>query len=282
MIHRFSQVLKGTVLLWIVSLLMASPLWASRWPLAVTHPCLSSLVAFIGGANIVVQPLARWDRGRLVRLHPDFQGLSALALDRRDAAVYGLDQNADVVITLYRDFPVDRPIEEVFSDPATLPFLGQRVLGAISGLDPDEYEYYQRRLAEFQSRLDSTVSMGRRILKGARILIFSETLEPLFVAAGCNVTLPSEDLLLALQSALKPQSGLTEKKLIDLLNRWSQDMDAVVVGQEMNGKILKLIPELPKWIVAVPLDESVDPLVVLYDRYLAVWNVLRSDQARKR
>ncbi len=282
MISRICRILRGAILLWTASLLIAQPLWASRCPLVVTHPCLSSLVAFIGGINISVQPLARWDGVHLVRLHPDIHGLPALALDRREALAYGLNLDSDAVVSLYREFPMDRSLEEVFSDPACLPFLGQRVLVAISDLDPNEYEYYQRRLAEFQSRLDSTVSMGRRILKGAEILTFSKNLEPLFAAAGCTVTLASDEMLASLQAALEPENEVEEDGLIALLEEWTQGVDAVIVDRGIDKKILELIPKLPKWIVVVPLDEDVDLLTALYDRYLAVWNVLRIYQEHKR
>ena len=54
-----------------------------------------------------------------------------------------------------------------FFDPAMLPFVAQEIMKAVSKIDPESYAYYQRRLAEFQSRIDSAIGVGRHMLAGS-------------------------------------------------------------------------------------------------------------------
>ncbi|MEA3284248.1 MAG: hypothetical protein U9Q00_04630 [Synergistota bacterium] len=253
---------------------------ASPWRLAVTDPCLASMASFLGGVNLSVVPLSGWDDGNFIRyrIKVDDMPKRALCLDRSDGKKYGVSLESAGVAVLYSDFPVDRSVEEIFSDPASLPFVGQRVLVAIADLDPDGYSYYQRRLAEFQSRLDSTVSMGRKLLKGARILSLSGSSDLLFVAAGCEVETPTEDMMSQLSGALPAKKDSEKKELSEILTSWKEGYDAVLVDHLSDPTLIEVARKVPGFVWIDPLTVETDPVGVLNDRYLVLWNVLRSKE----
>lgn len=272
---------RGFALALAVFFLAESPSFsASPWRLAATDPCLASMASFLGGVNLSVVPLSGWEDGKFVRyrIKKDDMPKKVLCLDRSDGKKYGLSLESAGVAVLYSDFPVDRSVEEIFSDPASLPFVGQRVLVAIADLDPDGYSYYQRRLAEFQSRLDSTVSMGRKLLKGARILSLSGSSDLLFVAAGCEVESPTEGMKSQLAGALPAKKDSEKKDLAKILTSWKEGYDAVLVDHLSDPTLIEVARKVPGFVWIDPLTVKSDPVGVLNDRYLVLWNVLRSKE----
>ncbi|MCF4150361.1 hypothetical protein L2W58_00890 [Dethiosulfovibrio sp. F2B] len=272
---------RGFALALAVFFLAESPSFsASPWKLAVTDPCLASMASFLGGVNLSVVPLSGWDDGKFVRyrIKRDDMPDRALCLDRSDGKKYGLSLESAGVAVLYSDFPADRPTEEIFSDPASLPFMGQRVLVAIADLDPDGYSYYQRRLAEFQSRLDSTVSMGRQLLRGARVLSLSGSSDLLFSAAGCVVESPTGDMVSQLAGILPAKKDSGKKDLVKILTSWKEGYDAVLVDHLSDPTLIDVACKISGFVWMDPLTAETDPVEVLNDRYLALWNVLRSKE----
>lgn len=250
----------------------------AKWNLAVTNPWLASVVSFIGGVNVKVLPLSGWDsEGRLIKLKvKDLDSTKkAMAMDKKEAKAFRPPLGDSIrVETLYRDFSDSQSLALVFSDPGTLPFIGQRVLVAMADLDPDGYEYYQRRLAEFQSRLDSTVSMGRRLLSGGVILDLSGSQDTLFRAAGCTVVSDDQKIRAMVEEASK-RKGSERSKALDDIARATREYDVILLDHP-SGLKLSLPSGLYPIVVVSPLDVNVDPITVLYDRYLAVWNVFRN------
>lgn len=249
------------------------------WTLAVTNPWLASLAGFIGGVNIKIVCLSGWNSdGKMIKLRIKDLGHidRAMAMDKKDANDFKSYFNDKTEIrVLYRDFPSSQSFGEVFSDPGTLPFIGQRALVAAADLDPDGYEYYQRRLAEFQSRLDSTVSMGRRLLSGAKILDLSGSQGALFRAAGCSVFEEDNKVRTLIDLAISNANGSErEKTLKELLNSIKM-YDAILLDHHSGLKLSLPSGKYPM-VVVYPLDIDLDPVTVIYDRYLAVWNVLRN------
>lgn len=162
---------------------------------AAAHPWLALLASFIGGPEVNVVPLRVWnangdlvmaDRGRVLRELED--GAKVIALDEDDAASAGLkDTRKNFTIRyLYSPFPVGRT---ALSDPSVIPFVAQRVLTALSEWDSQNYPYYQRRLAEFQARLSSSILVGQ-VLKDVTICDMSGSSGILLQAAGCKVMKP--------------------------------------------------------------------------------------------
>ncbi|SMG10836.1 hypothetical protein [Dethiosulfovibrio salsuginis] len=251
----------------------------ARWNIAVTNPWLAALVAFIGGVNVKVVPLSGWNKeGEIVKFREkDLDATKkAMAMDRKEIKSFrgSLGESARVEI-LYRDFPDSQNLAQVFSDPGTLPFIGQRVLVAMADLDPQGYEYYQRRLAEFQSRLDSTVSMGRKLLAGASILDLSGSQDRLFRATGCTVTHDDGKVRAMVDEVLTKKRAKERDRALGELIRSMEGYDALLLDYR-SGLQLSLPPGAYPIVVVRPLDVDVDPVSALYDRYLAVWNVLRN------
>ena len=163
---------------------------------AVTHPWLALLVSFIGGPEVNVTAIRIWndngdlvmaERGKILREIPD--GAKIIALDENDAKNSGIKSaNKFTVKYLYSPFPVST---NSLYDPSVIPFVAQRVLTALSEWDSQNYPYYQRRLAEFQVRLSSSILVGQ-VLKDMSIADFSGSSGVLLRAAGCKVERPKE------------------------------------------------------------------------------------------
>lgn len=165
--------------------------------IAVCHPWLALLASFIGGAEVSVKPLRVWnangdlvmaERGRTLRELEE--GTKVIALDSEDARASGIDGRKAggkfAVRYLYAPFPAEMT---ALSDPSVIPFVAQRVLTALSEWDSQNYPYYQRRLAEFQARLSSSILMGQ-VLKDVKICDMSGSAGILLQAAGCKVMRP--------------------------------------------------------------------------------------------
>lgn len=164
---------------------------------AVTHPWLALLVSFIGGPEVNVIPIRVWnDKGDLI-LSDKGRVLSELedetkiiALDSNDADDSGINDSRKkfTLRCLYSPFPAN--INSLY-DPSVIPFVAQRVLTALSEWDSQNYPFYQRRLAEFQARMSSSVLVGQ-VLRESTICDMSGSSGILLQAAGCTVERPEE------------------------------------------------------------------------------------------
>lgn len=188
---------KFTALLLGITLLSGGASYADdKLIVAVTHPWLALLASFIGGPEVSVIPLRIWnangdlavtERGRVLRELPDTARI--IALDNDDAKAAGVSPSTKLTIKyLYSPFPVST---SSLYDPSVIPFVAQRVLTALSEWDAQNYPYYQRRLAEFQARLSSSILVGQ-VLKDTSIADFSGSSGILLQAAGCKVERPEE------------------------------------------------------------------------------------------
>lgn len=161
---------------------------------AVSHPWLALLASFIGGPEVNVTPIRIWnangdlvmaERGKILRELPE--GTKIIALDENDAQSAGIKSPGKFTVKhLYSPFPVST---NSLYDPSVIPFVAQRVLTALSEWDAQNYPYYQRRLAEFQARLSSSILVGQ-VLKDTNIADFSGSSGILLRAAGCKVERP--------------------------------------------------------------------------------------------
>ncbi|HAA48017.1 MAG TPA: hypothetical protein DCE03_05985 [Synergistaceae bacterium] len=236
-----------------------------------THPWLSMTARFIGGAYSSVRGVQGWtEEGELRRLGLPPQGTVILAFDPTDAKMAGVEGKGLNLILLYeRDLGGVGGLEMPFLDPATLPFVALRTMSKFSQLDPENYSYYQRRLAEFQARLDSTVLVGRQLLGSLKILdLCWEVGRWMQAATGMTVSPPAEvknswakgndmeTLILAVKEAQK-QGWLI------LCDAWTPPGVAEVAMKYGNYMILP-----------VPSQDQ-DFFLYLYDLYLMVWNSVR-------
>ncbi|MBQ7192753.1 MAG: hypothetical protein IJR98_00065 [Synergistaceae bacterium] len=164
--------------------------------ISVTHPWLFLLATFIGGPEVNVTPIRIWndkgdlvmaERGRVLRGLED--GSKIIALDEEEARASGIvDTKKYTVKFLYSPFPVS--INSLY-DPSVIPFVAQRVLTALSEWDAQNYPHYQRRLAEFQARLSSSILVGQ-VLKEISIVDLTGAAGVLLRAAGCKIERPEE------------------------------------------------------------------------------------------
>ena len=163
---------------------------------AVCHPWLALLVSFIGGPEVNVTPLRIWndkgdlvlnERGKILRELPE--GAKIIALDEKDAKESGIDGRKNFALRyLYTPFPAE---VKTLADPSVIPFVAQRVLTALSEWDAQNYPYYQRRLAEFQARMSSSILVGQ-VLKDVTVCDMSGSSGILLRAAGCKIIRPGE------------------------------------------------------------------------------------------
>lgn len=163
---------------------------------AVCNPWLSLLASFIGGAEVNVIPLRIWnsngdlilnERGRILKNLED--GTKIIALDSNDASEAGINaknQDKFTIAHLYSPFPTG--VSEL-CDPSVIPFVAQRVLTVLSSWDSKNYPNYQRRLAEFQARMSSSVLVGQ-VLKELTVCDMSGSNGVLLRAAGCKIIRP--------------------------------------------------------------------------------------------
>ena len=166
--------------------------------IAVSHPWLALLASFIGGVEVNVTPVRIWndkgdlvlaERGKVLRELPDDTRI--IALDENDAKAAGILYGrrkfaAGSVKCLYSPFPAK---VNALADPSVIPFVAQRVLAALSEWDAQNYPYYQRRLAEFQARMSSSILVGQ-VLKDVTVCDMSGSAGILLQAAGCRVVRP--------------------------------------------------------------------------------------------
>ena len=170
---------------------------ASEAPLKIqtTLPWLESAARFIVGTTAEVKSVSWWtDTGSLRSQRRIARDVPTIALDPRDAASFGFKDGSGVYL-LYENLPVaDENRGKIPFDPSILPFLSQRMLIVLSRLSPDNYSFFQRRLAEFQSRLESTLEVGRSLIGDVRILDLTGAVSPWIRAASDGAVRPPDEL----------------------------------------------------------------------------------------
>lgn len=246
---------------------------ASNQPLEVwaTHPWLAMTASFIGGAYCTVHPMQVWnEEGGLSRRGDPPGGAIVLAFDPSDLTLSRVSRDERVMLLYERDLGGLDEMNMPFLDPATLPFIGLRILSRFSEIDPGNYAYYQRRLAEFQARLDSTVLVGRQMLGSVKMLDLCWQVGRWMQAAAKDIIRPPagvkeawtgeremETLFMAIEEAEK-QGWLV------LCDAWTPE-HVLEAAQETGSCLL----------VPAPTEEH-DFFLYLYDLYLLVWNRVRS------
>lgn len=163
---------------------------------AATSPWIASIVNFIGGTNVNVRCIGNWDSsGRIYSISRPRVGEVMIALDSEEAAALRIKRNSPDLRLLYDNLAL--PSEQKYSaffDPAMLPFIAQSVMKTLAKADSQRYSFYQRRLAEFQSRIDSTVEIGRHMLSGAKLLDLTGAQGALLRAAMPGAVRPPADV----------------------------------------------------------------------------------------
>lgn len=247
---------------------------ADRTEIFVSSPWLFMIARFIGGVNMEVKAIQYWNGEGVVVRRIQRQkippGSTVIALDGQEAESLGLKTDRYPNLSLlYGKAPFDRERADFqYSDPSVLPFIAQRMLTILSQLDPGSYTYYQRRLSEFQTRLDSTVLVGRQLLKGSPVFDLSGGFSSLLSAAGCDL-LPADEKRKAAWERGEDADGLLgavedalKKKIPVILDGGASKS----IRSALKGNKNVLVLGRP--------GEDQDLLIYFHDQFLILWNHL--------
>lgn len=238
-----------------------------------TSPWLALVARFIGGVYVQVRPVTAWKEDavvvRLVQARDVPFGAHILCLDGDDLREHGFsfsDWKQARQLYDFLPFPQDET-DSYLSDPSVLPFVAQRLLIALSGWDQTHYSYFQRRLAEFQTRLESTVIVGRKMLAGTRVVDLTGCSTQFLKAASCVLEKPapaSLDLWSKGEGKEELLSYISEKIRTDRLPVVDDLTSAAIRG------VLASIPGVAR-LSRPAIDQDI--LLSFYDRYLYLWNM---------
>jgi len=232
----------------------------------VANPWLALMTRFVGGLQVQVHALSGWNAaGGVVRYLSSSRRFPAIALDEAEARTFRLGKSG--VKTLFTEAPVGiSPVPSAFFDPSALSFIGQRLLGAMSSIDPKNYVYYQRRLAEFQSRTDTTVGVGRQLLKGLVILDLTGASGKWILAAAESPVRPPDRVMNLWKK------GRSLETLGIALNEASRKNWVIAVDPWTPSNVREKVRGLPRVAEIPPPSQEKEMLTILHDVYLAVWN----------
>ena len=245
--------------------------------IAVTHPWLSLLANFICGPEVEVIPLRVWnssgelvlsEKGKILReLEKDSR---IIAIDSSDLKAAGIDENNNknfVIRCLYSPFPVKL---NSLSDPSVIPFVAQRILTALSEWDVQNYPHYQRRLAEFQARLSSSILVGQ-VLKDITFCDLSGSSGYLLMAAGAKVERP--------ESFDVWQSGNLDG-FREFLDSQRESNKAILIDDDTPANFKRYLTnkhDIYKW-ERPPLN--VDYPSFLHEQYISLWQKITSKRKK--
>lgn len=153
-------------------ILLFHPADASAANFAVTSPWIGFITSFIAGDTKNVRYLSTWDSsGNVIKTTSPRSGEVIIAIDAKDAESFRIKKNNKNLRLLYDELPMTKEqLRSAFFDPAMLPFIAQSVMKIMAEEDKVRYTYFQRRLAEFQSKIESTIDIGRHLLYEIKIL----------------------------------------------------------------------------------------------------------------
>jgi len=240
----------------------------------VTNPWLSMLTSFIGGVQSTVRPLQVWDDNYLLKtsrqkIPPNAVIIAVNSLDAE--TVLGRNNAAGSSVSFIFDGS-SRPgssREENFLDPAVLPFIGLRTLEILSAKDPSNYDYYQRRLAEFQTRLDSTVIVGRNMIGDRTILDLTWRYGRWIQAAAGSVIKPPDTVKAEWHRA----QGL---EVLDTAIEEARNRNWIIVADPWTPSHVREMAKKAKDFVEMPAPRMGDDMILfLYDLYLRIWGLAR-------
>ena len=164
--------------------------------IAAAGPWLAVITSFIGGPNVSVTSL--YDFNAKPNKNLNLNNINKIiAIDRDELKNFKINLQASRLTPtdietwyLFKEFKELNNLEAAILDPSVTPFIAQKIMTALSTWDAANYPYYQRRLAEFQTRLSSSILAGKQLLNGTKIYLDGEgalNLYNLFKASGCEI-----------------------------------------------------------------------------------------------
>ena len=254
--------------------LPAKSLYAADF--AVTSPWLGVIASFIGGNKISIHYLSTWDSGgNVVGISRARSNEKIIALDINDAARLGIKKSNKNLRLLYDKLPITQKQQySAFFDPATLPFIAQSIMKIIAEEDKAGYSYYQRRLAEFQSRIESTIDVGRNLLKEVKLLDLTGAEGPWVRSA--------------VPGAVRAPAGVwdkwekgDERSLKAALDEAVRRKWTIVLDPWTPANIRAVAAAYPNRLTVPPPSSNQDYFVYLHDVFLCIWNKTKTPAKTK-
>ena len=236
----------------------------------VSDPWLYVIVKFIGGVYCDVHPVSFWDEnGNIVRVSNPPRGSYVFVLYRgqEKSKKLGISLKRSRIVPIYENKPSGLDNNCYFLDPSVLPFFALGAMRSISAIDTEHYSYYQRRLAEFQTRLDSVVRVGRQLLWNVEICDFTDYLGGWFKAVSGK----------SRQSFghNKKISEITSEELSKRILSIKARKGVIVYNSSLPKDILSVLEKAPFKVKFGYPSENQDFFVYLYELNLSVWNAYR-------
>jgi hypothetical protein len=232
-------------------------------------PWLSSITRFIVGTTINIQSASAWNpSGILTSPRLKLRDATIIALDPKDAARLGFETGNPNLHLLYDNLPIEESKRGYMPfNPSILPFLSQRLLIVLCKLNPDNYSFYQRRLAEFQSRLESAVEVGRSLIHDAPVLDLSGAIGPWIRAASAKAVRPPDELWDA-------WSGNARIAELTLAVKEAENNGWQILTDAWTPQQIKAHTASSKRLVFIsPPEADYDFFNYLHDIYLKFWTV---------
>ena len=265
-ISRQSIIKKITYTAFALLLFFLNPAEAIAANFAVTSPWIGFIASFIAGDTKNVRYLSNWDsNGNVVKTSSPASSEIIIAIDAKDAENFRVKKNKNLRL-LYDELRMTK--EQFYSacfDPAMLPFIAQSVMKIMAEEDKVRYTYFQRRLAEFQSKIESTIDSGRHLLINTKILDIT----------GAEGTL----LRSSLTGAVRPPAAVWEgwkagdtKALKAALDE-AQRRNWLILMDPWTPEIIRSTAILYEYRLTLPPpSKDQDYFVFLHEIFLVVWN----------
>jgi len=253
--------------------LPAAPLYAADF--AVTSPWLGVIASFIGGDKITVHYLSTWDAaGNVIGASRPRSNEKIIALDINDAARSGIKKNNKNLRLLYDKLPMTQKQQySAFFDPGTLPFIAQSIMKIISEEDKNGYSYYQRRLAEFQSRIESTIDVGRNLMKDKKFL-------DLTGAEGVWVRAAAAGAVRAPAKVWDSWENGDIRSLKAALDEAEKRKWPIVLDPWTPANIRAAASAYPGRLTIPPPSTNQDYFIYLHDVFLFIWNKTKTEKTK--
>ena len=265
-ISRQSIIKKITYTAFALLLFFLNPAEAIAANFAVTSPWIGFIASFIAGDTKNVRYLSNWDsNGNVVKTSSPASSEIIIAIDAKDAENFRVKKNKNLRL-LYDELRMTK--EQFYSacfDPAMLPFIAQSVMKIMAEEDKVRYTYFQRRLAEFQSKIESTIDSGRHLLINTKILDIT----------GAEGTL----LRSSLTGAVRPPAVVWEgwkagdtKALKAALDE-AQRRNWLILMDPWTPEVIRSSAILYEYRLTLPPpSKDQDYFVFLHEIFLVVWN----------
>ena len=265
-ISRQSIIKKITCTAFALLLFFLNPAEAIAANFAVTSPWIGFIASFIAGDTKNVRYLSNWDsNGNVVKTSSPTSSEIIIAIDAKDAENFRVKKNKNLRL-LYDELRMTK--EQFYSacfDPAMLPFIAQSVMKIMAEEDKVRYTYFQRRLAEFQSKIESTIDSGRHLMINTKILDIT----------GAEGTLLRSSLSGAVRPPVAVWEGWKEgntKALKAALDE-AQRRNWLILMDPWTPEVIRSAAVRYEYRLTLPPpSKDQDYFVFLHEIFLAVWN----------